>query len=295
MYLRRCRGNKGKTDPIYWQLVESYRTERGPRQRVVAYLGDIAPPQLDGIKQAASGQEGVYQHRLLADDQEPDLVEVYTSRVRVERVCDFGAYWLGLQAAHRLGLLSFLQKELLQGREEIPRPLMAMVLVLMRLCEPSSELRIAEHLYERTALGDLLGVPLDKVNEERLYRTLHSLLSKKAELEKHLKKRLGELFGIEYDLLLYDITSTYFEGESAGNDQATRGYSRDHRPDCKQVCIALVVSRSGMSLGYEVFDGNRADVTTVEQIVKKMELQCGRADRIWVMDRGWCRRATCAS
>src|SRR3990170_4615675 len=223
---------------------------------------------------------------MLADDQEPEWVEVDLSRVRVEWVCDFGGYWLGLQAAHKLDLISFLQKALPQGREDIPWSSIAMVLVLMRLCEPSSELRIAERLYERSALSDLLGVPLDKVNEDRLYRALDSLLPKKAELERHLKERLGELFGFEYDLLLYDITSTYFEGEGTGNDQAKRGYSRDHRPDCKQVCIALVVSRGGMPLGYEVFDGNRADVTTVEEIVEKMESNYGRADRIWVMDRG---------
>lgn len=121
----------------------------------------------------------------------------------MERVCDFGGYWLGLQAAHRLDLLSFLQRVLPQGREDIPWSSMAMVLVLMRLCEPSSKLRIGEHLYERTALGDLLGIPLDKVNEDRLYRTLGSLPPKKAELESHLKKRLGDMFGFDYDLLLY--------------------------------------------------------------------------------------------
>ncbi len=164
--------------------------------------------------------------------------------------------------------------------------MMAITLVLMRLCEPSSELRVAEHLYERSSLGNLLGIPLDKVNDDRLYRALDNLLPHKVELEKHLKERLGELFNLEYDLLLYDVTSTYFEGEDAANEQARRGYSRDHRPDCKQVCVALVVSREGMPLGYEVFDGNRADVTTVEDIVEKIESQYGSARRIWVMDRG---------
>jgi transposase len=164
--------------------------------------------------------------------------------------------------------------------------MMTLTLVLMRLCEPSSELRIAEHLYERSSLGDLLGIPADKVNDDRLYRTLDSLLPHKAEIEKHLKARLGELFNLEYDLLLYDVTSTYFEGECVRNGQAMRGYSRDHRPDCKQVCIALVVSREGLPLGYEVFAGNRADVRTVEDIVEKIESQYGTAGRIWVMDRG---------
>jgi transposase len=164
--------------------------------------------------------------------------------------------------------------------------MMAMTLILMRLCEPSSELRIAEHLYERSTLCDLLGIPADKVNDDRLYRALDKLLPHKNAMEKYLKERLGELFDLEYDLLLYDVTSTYFEGECSRNGQAKRGYSRDHRPDCKQVCIALVVSKEGMPLGYEVFDGNRTDVTTVEDIVEKIEAQYGAAGRIWVMDRG---------
>jgi transposase len=163
---------------------------------------------------------------------------------------------------------------------------MSQALVLWRLCEPSSELHIVEHLYERSPLGDLLGIPDDKMNENRLYRSLDLLLPHKTALEKHLKERLGQLFNLEYNLLLYDVTSTYFEGEAADNEPAKRGYSRDHRPDCKQVCIALVVSKEGLPLGYEVFDGNRHDVTTVEDIVTKIESQYGRSERIWVMDRG---------
>jgi transposase len=150
----------------------------------------------------------------------------------------------------------------------------------------SSELHLAEHGYEASALAELLGVPATKVNDDRLYRALDPLLPHKAALEQHLKQRLGELFQLDYDLLLYDVTSTYFEGAAAANPQAQRGYSRDHRPDCKQVNIALVVSRNGLPLGYEVFAGNRTDVTTVEEIVTAMERQYGRANRIWVMDRG---------
>ena len=217
---------------------------------------------------------------------EPEWVEVDTRRVRAERVRDFGGYWLGLEIADNLGLISLLDKLLPAGREEIPWSMMALTLVLMRLCEPSSEMRIAEHLYERSSLADLLGIPVEKVNDDRLYRALDRLLPEKVELEKHLKAWLGELFDLEYDLLLYDVTSTYFEGQSDSNGQAALGYSRDHRPDCKQVCIALVVNRDGFPLGYEVFDGNRADVTTVEDIVEKIEAQYGSAGRIWVMDRG---------
>jgi len=238
------------------------------------------------VQQAATGKGISWQSRLFDEEGEPEWVEVDTQRVRAERVCDFGGYWLGLEVADKLGLISLLDRLLPQGREEVPWSMMALTLVLMRLCEPSSELRIAEHLYERSSLGDLLGIPADKVNDDRLYRALDSLLPEKVELEKHLKERLGKLFNLEYDLLLYDVTSTYFEGQGASNRQAMLGYSRDHRPDCKQVCIALVVSREGMPLGYEVFAGNRADVTTVEDIVEKIEAQYGSASRIWVMDRG---------
>jgi len=163
---------------------------------------------------------------------------------------------------------------------------MALVLVLCRLCEPSSELHVVEHFYVQSGLAELLGVPAEKVNQQRMYRALDALLPHKESLEIFLKSRLGELFGLEYDLLLYDVTSTYFEGEARGNAMAKRGYSRDHRPDCKQVCIGLVVSKCGMPLGYEVFDGNRADVTTLQEIVQTMERRYGRADRIWVTDRG---------
>ncbi len=286
MYLKRCGQTRTREDNVYWQLVESYRTERGSRQRVVAYLGEIAKSTALGIKQAATGLVGSWQSRLFDEDGEPEWVEVDTKQVRVEGVRDFGGCWLGLEVSERVGLIPLLERLLPGGREDVPWSMMAMTLVLMRLCEPSSELRIAEHLYDRSTLADLLGIPADKVNDDRLYRALDKVLPHKVEVEKHLKGRLGELFNLEYDLLLYDVTSTYFEGECASNNQAQRGYSRDHRPDCRQVCIALVVSREGLPLGYEVFAGNRADVTTVEDIVKKIEAQYGVAGRIWVMDRG---------
>ncbi len=286
MFIRRCGQSRTKKDRVYWELVESCRTERGPRQRVVAYLGDLDEAARLGLKQVALNQVVSFQRDLLAESPEPEWVVVDVKRLRVERLRDFGGAWFGLEVWKKLGLSAFLDKQMSQGREEIPWSMMASVLALMRLCEPSSELQIAEHLYERNALADILGIPPEKVNDDRLYRALDKLLPHKVELEKHLKGRLGELFDLQFDLLLYDVTSTYFEGESADNDHAKRGYSRDHRPDCKQVCIALVVSRWGLPLGYEVFDGNRADVTTVEEIVKKMEKQYGKADRIWVMDRG---------
>lgn len=286
MFLKRCGPSKSNNRHIYWELVESYRTERGPRQRVVAYLGDINETACQDIKQEAEEKKGYWQSRLFDAEGEPDWIAVDTKRVRVGQVRDFGGYWLGLQMLDKLDLNSVLEQSIPHGREDVEWSVMSQALVLWRLCEPSSELHIVEHLYERSPLGDLLGIPDDKMNENRLYRSLDLLLPHKTALEKHLKERLGQLFNLEYDLLLYDVTSTYFEGEAADNEPAKRGYSRDHRPDCKQVCIALVVSKEGLPLGYEVFEGNRHDVTTVEDIVTKIESQYGRSERIWVMDRG---------
>lgn len=159
------------------------------------------------------------------------------------------------------------------------------ILVIARLCEPSSELQVAEQWYRSTGLEDLLQVPAESVYDERLNRTLHRLLPHKEAIEQHLVKRFGELFALDYDLLLYDVSSTYFEGV-ADSAIAQRGYSRDHQPDCVQVNIALVVTRGGMPLGYEIFPGNTADVTTVEEIVSAMEARFGKVNRVWVMDRG---------
>jgi transposase len=284
MYLRRCYRRKDGKRHAYWALVESYRTNRGPRQRVVAWLGVMDERGRLGVKRCAE-KNAAYQTGLFTKT-EPEWVEVDVKRVRVERSRKFGGPWLGRELLRRLELERFLEETLPNGREEIPWPAMAMILILGRLCEPSSELHLAEHLYEASAMSDLLGVPEEKVNEDRLYRALDTLLPHKKALEKLLKERLGELFDLDYDLLLYDITSTYFEGQAEGNPQAQRGYSRDHRPDCKQVNIALVVSRCGMPLGYEVFAGNRHDATTLEEIVVHMEELYGRAGRVWVMDRG---------
>jgi len=263
--------------------MESVRTERGPRSRVVAYLGMLPEAERRAGADAAQGKRAV-QPGLF--EEGAAWVEVDASRVRVDRLREFGGPWLGLELLRQVGLDAFLSETLPCGREEISWAAMAQVLVLSRLCDASSELHIAEHFYEQSAMADLLGIPAHKVNEDRLYRALDQLLPYKEALERHLKERLGTLFGLEYDLLLYDVTSTYFEGEASGNSLARRGYSRDGRPDCKQVCIGLVVSRCGMPLGYEVFAGNRHDSTTLEEIVETMERRYGRSNRIWVMDRG---------
>lgn len=285
MFIRQCYRRKNGKRHAYWALVESYRTSRGPRQRIVSYLGEMDAQGRLGIQQAATGQGKQYQHQLFTDVT-PQWAEVDTSRIRVERCVDFGTPWLGLELLNRLGIETLLKRLQSSGREEVEWSLMSLVLVICRLCEPSSELHIAEHLYCHTAMVDLLGITPDKINDDRLYRALDQLLPHKDALEIHLKDRLGTLFGIEYDILLYDVTSTYFEGQANGNVLAKRGYSRDHRPDCKQVCIGLVVSKCGMPLGYELFAGNRHDSTTVEEIVETMERRYGKASRIWVMDRG---------
>ncbi len=292
MYLKRNR-RKYKGDVYeYWSLVESRRTARGPRQRTVATLGKL--PGLDreariGWEHIAQILDGKARPRDFFKDPDPDPPQWATvdiNGVRVERLRRFGEVYLGLALWRRLGLDRFFNAAMAPGRERVPWATMACILTLARFCAPSSELQIADFWYGKTALDDLLGTPADKVNDDRLYRALDALLPKKDELFGHLQKTYGELFGTTYDLLLYDITSTYFEGAAAGNRQARRGYSRDKRPDCVQVCIGLVVTPEGLPLAYEVFDGNRTDVTTVEEIVETMREKYGHERRVWVMDRG---------
>jgi len=292
MFLKRItRRSSGKT-LSYWALVESYRTARGPRHRVVSYLGELSASEQKGWSQLLdrSQEASVFRQReFFAEEPRepvPDHLLVDVSRVRVERVRDFGEAWLALVLWQKLGLDSLLRESLPAGQEEIDWATMVCLLVVARFCHPSSELHIADTWYRGTALEDLLGVAVEKVNPERLYRALDQALPLKSKLEAHLRRRLGELFAVSFDLLLYDVTSTYFEGACEKNPQARRGHSRDHRPDCKQVCIGLVVTREGLPLGYEVFAGNRNDVKTLDAIVEAMEAKYGRAERIWVFDRG---------
>jgi len=287
MFLRPLYRRENGRRQAYWALVESYRTERGPRQRTVAYLGQIDEADRLGVQDAVEPRSPSSQRRLFVESETPArYVEIDRTRVRVENCRQFGGPWLALELVKKLGLHEFLKRAMPPGQEHVPWSLTALILVIARLCEPSSELRIAEHFYRHSALADLLGVPIDKVDDNRLYRGLDELLPHKPALETFLKERFGELFGIDYDLLLYDVTSTYFEGQANANPLAKRGYSRDHRPDCKQVCIGLVVTRCGLPLGYEVFAGNRHDSTTLEEVVETMEGRYGKAQRIWVLDRG---------
>jgi len=291
MFLRRHCRKKNDEIYAYWTLVESVRTQEGPRQRIVATLGKL--PGLDAetrvgwehIRDILDGRP--CQQDLFGQASDPpQWATVDTSRTRVERLRRFGEVYLGLALWKRLKLDAFFAEAMGPGREEIAWGTMACILVLARFCAPSSELQIAEFWYGKTALDDLLGVAPEKVNDDRLYRALDALLPHKDALFGHFQQVYGELFGTTFDLLFYDVTSTYFEGQAQGNPQAQRGYSRDSRPDCVQVCIALVVTPEGLPLAYEVFDGNRTDVTTVDEIVEMMREKYGHERRTWVMDRG---------
>ena len=288
MYLRHTTVRKNGKTHSYWRLVRSVRRGRKVVQETVAQLGELNAQGRARARTLAlriTGRDEQYElFEAAAGPSEP--VTVRLDQIRLERVRRFGDVWLAWRLWRALELDRFCAEQLAEGREQVPWPAIAAILVIARLCEPASELHIAEDWYRRTALDDLLGVPAERVNDDRLYRALDHLLPHKEALETHLKEPLGALLELDYELLLYDVTSTYFEGQAAGNGLARRGYSRDHRPDCKQVCIGLVVTRDGIPLGYEVFAGNRTDVTTVEEIVTTMERRHGQARRVWVMDRG---------
>lgn len=288
MYLRHTTRRKDGKAHTYWRLVRSVRVGRKVLQQTVAHLGELDAEGRARARALARAITGGREQTELFTAPAPEAapVRVQLKRIRLERGRIFGDVWLAWTLWRALRLDELMARLLPEGREAVPWATMAAVLVLARLCEPSSELHIAEDWYRRTALEDLLALPPALVNDDRLYRALDRLLPHKVALEQHLVARLGELFALEYDLLLYDVTSVYFEGQAAQNPLAHRGYSRDHRPDCQQVCLALVVSREGMPLGYELFAGNRTDVTTVEEIVETMEARYGLAQRIWVMDRG---------
>ncbi len=296
MYLRHTTVRKDGKVHTYWRLVRSVRRDGKVVQETVTQLGELdAEGQLRAAELARRMTGRADQLDLFEERHRPTgSVCVRLDGVRLERLRRFGDIWLGWTLWRGLGLDHLLAELMPAGRECVSWPAMAAVLVLARLCEPSSELHIAEDWYRGTAMEDILGIRAERVNDDRLYRALDRLLPHKVALERHLRTRLGELFDLDYDLLLYDVTSTYFEGQAAGNPQARRGHSRDHRTDCKQVVIALVVTREGIPLSYEVFDGNRVDVTTVEQIVGTMESRFGEAGRIWVMDRGMMSRKNLA-
>ena len=287
MYLRHTIRKKDGKVHRYWCLVRSVRLGRRVIQQVVAHLGEL--DELGRIQARALAQHLIgtpEQAQLFNDGSEQLTVPVRLKGVRVERSLRFGDVYLALALWRGTGLERLCEQLLPVGKESISWAKVAALLVTARLCEPSSELHIAEAWYRRTALADLLQLGEQEVTKERLYRALDHLLEHKSALEAHLSKRCGQLFAAENEVLLYDVTSTYFEGQAERNPQAQRGYSRDHRPDCKQVCIAVVVTFDGFPLGYEVFAGNTHDSRTLQTIVTTMEARHGVLGRVWISDRG---------
>lgn len=297
MFLRKNRKRFDGEVYEYWTLCESVRTERGPRQRVVASLGKFTDEDLSAgweeLEALLDGRKPRPRQRRLGEEEAGDagserlgweLADL--SKLSVERVREFGSVFLALALWRRLGLHELLGELIEPGREQIAWADVAAVLTVGKFCGQASELGIAENWYARTALEDLCGIPVESVNDDRLYRALDKVGAHKDRLCEHLMERYRDWFGVRFEFLLYDVTSTYFEGQALKNDKAARGYSRDSRGDCKQVCIGLVCTPEGLPLNYEVFAGNRSDVTTVEEVVAKMEERFGQAERIWVMDRG---------
>ena len=287
MYLRHTTVKKDGKVHRYWRLVRSVRVGRRIIQQTVAHLGELdARGRIEARGLARHLIGAPERAQLFEDGSEHLTVPVRLKGVRIERSRQFGNVYLALALWRGLGLEELCEQVMPAGQERIAWAKMAAVLVTARFCEPSSELHIAEDWYRRTALCDLLQLGEEDVNKDRLYRGLDRLLIHKTALEAHLSKRCGELFAIDNEVLLYDVTSTYFEGLAEANRQAQRGYSRDHRPDCKQVLIALVVTFDGFPLGYEVFPGNTHDAKTLQTIVDTMEARHGVLGRVWIADRG---------
>ncbi len=294
MFLRSNRRSKDGKDHNYWSLVETVRTPDGPRQKTLCYLGELnSTAQARWLKtievfneQGETQQLKLFPSQVEPPPDDPQVARVLLNKVRLERTRQFGSCWLGLELWRRLELDRFFEQAVDEHEADVPWSRVAAVLAINRLCAPGSELAIEERWYPSTALDDLLGIEEGKVNDTRLYRCLDQILPHKTKLERHLKHRYGELFGAEFDVLLYDLTSTYVEGAAEKNPMMRRGYSRDHRPDCEQMVIALMVNNEGFPFSYETFDGNRADVSTLETILRMVERKYGKARRIWVFDRG---------
>ncbi len=301
MFLRRYTRTKDGKPHTYYALVESVRTDAGPRQQIVAYLGELNHDQQRRWQRTVvfhNRQGEAQQLRLFPDDDhvplpdDPDVVRIRLGSVGWTNGRRFGDVWLARWLWHHLHLDGIVARHLPQGRHTVAPADIVAIEVINRLCAPCSEFALAEHWYASTALPDLVGVPEDAVTKDRLYRTLDALLQAKEPIANDLKAQLGTLFRLTYDLLLYDLTSTYFEGLAEDNELARRGYSRDHRSDCKQVVLALVVTRDGFPLAHVTLAGNTQDVETVQQMVGAVERRFGQSQRVWVMDRGMISKAT---
>jgi transposase len=294
MFLRPNNRTKDGKAHTYWSLVETVRTPDGPRQRTLCYLGELnGSAQVRWLKtievfneQGESRQLKLFPADVEPPEDDPNVARVLLNKVRLERSRQFGNCYVGLELWKRLELDQFYEELVDEEAADVAWSRIAALLAINRLCEPSSELAVEERWYPATALDDLLGIAEGKVNDSRLYRCLDRLIPHKTKLERHLRQRYGELFAATFDVLLYDLTSSYVEGEAENNPMMRRGYSRDHRPDCKQVVIALIVNEDGFPLSYETFDGNRADVTTLETVIRMVERKYGKARRVWIFDRG---------
>jgi transposase len=295
MYLKRRIRHKDGKDHVYYAVCESLRVSRQRVvQRQVLHLGELNTTQLDSWQHTLDvihedGQR--HQRRLFTDREarapdEPDVVEVRLSSFAVKAPRRFGDCWAGCQLWAELGLDRFWQGALAQEAGAVPWEKVLGLLVVNRLLAPRSELFVHEKWFAQTAMDLLLDTDASVADKDRLYRCLDRLLAHKTALEQHLAGRWKDLFGASFEVLLYDLTSTYFEGQAEAVPKARRGYSRDHRPDCKQLLIALIVSTEGLPLTYEIFPGNLLDRSTLSQVLDAVESKYGQARRVWVFDRG---------
>jgi transposase len=298
VFLKTHRIFKNGKHHIYYSLCESLRVSRKRvLQRQVLHLGELNTTQLERWQRTIEvvKEDGRrHQMRLFGDrDAEwraaaapEDVAEVILSSLVVRRPRQFGACWIGCKLWEELELAEFWHKALGQEVGAVPWEKVVELLAVNRLIAPRSELSIHEKWFPQTAMAALLDSDERVAEKDRLYRALDRIVEHKEALEKHLAQRWKDLFGASFDVLLYDLTSTYFEGEAEEVDKAQYGYSRDHRPDYKQLVLALVVTPEGFPLSYEVFEGSRADVTTLEEVLEAVERKYGRARRVWVFDRG---------
>jgi transposase len=299
MYLRSNRRWKDGKEHCYWSIVESKRCAGGRVvQRHVLYLGEINDSQRESwcrvIEAFDEDKRKTTQLALFASQREvPAHAKGYAVQVRLEamqlhRARQWGACWLACELYGQLGLDQFWESRLPDSREGTRWRHVLLTLVVYRLIDPGSEWRLHRQWYEQSAMGDLLGADYVLAEKNALYRCLDKLLEHKRAMFTHLTQRWQDLFGARFEVLLYDLTSTYFESAPPENEQDKRryGYSRDKRPDCVQVVIALIVTPEGFPLAYEVLPGNTSDKTTLKDFLHKIEAQYGKADRIWVMDRG---------
>lgn len=303
MFLRRYGRTKDGKKHFYYALVESVRTAAGPRQRVVAHLGELNHDQEYRWQRTVTiynCQGNEQQLRLFPDDDaippsdDPDVVRIRLKKVGWGNGRRFGDVWLAHWLWQYVGLDKIVARHVPQGKETVAPATIVAIEVINRLCQPCSDFALAERWYASTGLEDLLGIPDSAVTKDRLYRTLDRFRIAQVDIENDLKDSFGTLFHLDYELLLYDLTSSYFEGLAEENDLATRGYSRDHRSDCQQVVLALVVTREGFPLAHYTMAGNTKDVQTVERVVKAIEQRFGTSQRVWVMDRGMISKETLA-